>query len=453
MTTLILDWSDWDGPASGWVTLTRRTWRRDPDTYQVPWQVSLRVEGRAVVDAQDAAGEVVSIRWAPDGVSSRLEHVLVPDDGEHLAHLLERVDPSTLEPLPETMPSATELVARAESLVTRIESGEFAGAAGVGVESITDGDGDGVATVALSDGSTSSLPLPRGPEGERGPQGEPGPQGERGQTGPAGVQGETGPAGPRGETGEAGPRGVQGEPGPRGETGPAGPAGATGPQGPQGVKGDTGAASTVPGPTGPTGPAGPVGPAGPQGPQGVKGDPGAPGVVSSASSYVIVGPGRPDQPATTGGVITGSEPVGAEYRSQDGAGVGAFVWMKRPGNKWVVMSGEYTRQIGNGNGATYHEDGSAYLGDLRLGFTPGLVYIALGMSASVDSGKHLILPGIRALMPKFSFNSYSSLPSPLREYFGNITIAGPVGQQTSREDHLWVIPIATWPAAAMGAPA
>lgn len=115
MTTLILDWSDWDGPASGWVTLTRRTWRRDPDTYQVPWQASLRVEGRTVTDVQAVAGEVVSIRWAPDGVSSRLEHVLVPDEGEHLAHLLERVDPSTLEPLPEPLPSAADLVTRAET--------------------------------------------------------------------------------------------------------------------------------------------------------------------------------------------------------------------------------------------------------------------------------------------------------------------------------------------------
>ena len=115
MTTLILDWSDWEGPASGWVTLTRRTWRRDPDTYQVPWQVSLRVEGRTVTDVRAVAGEVVSIRWAPDGVSSRLEHVLVPDDGEHLAHLLERVDPSTLEPLPEPLPSAADLVTRAET--------------------------------------------------------------------------------------------------------------------------------------------------------------------------------------------------------------------------------------------------------------------------------------------------------------------------------------------------
>ena len=341
MTTLILDWSDWEGPASGWVTLTRRTWRRDPDTYQVPWQVSLRVEGRTVTDVRAVAGEVVSIRWAPDGVSSRLEHVLVPADGEHLAHLLERVDPSTLEPLPESMPSAVELVARAESLVTRIESGEFAGAAGTdgrGVASIT-AEGE-TATVTYTDGTTATFTLPAGPQGERGPQGEPGPQGERGQTGPAGVQGETGPAGPRGETGEAGPRGVQGEPGPRGETGPAGPAGATGPQGPQGVKGDTGAASTVPGPTGPTGPAGPVGPAGPQGPQGVKGDTGAPGVVSSASSYVIVGPGRPDTPSTTDGVITGAEPVGARYESTDEAGVGARTWRKVAGNKWVVTDGD-----------------------------------------------------------------------------------------------------------------
>ena len=66
ITTLILDWSDWNGPASGWVTLTRRTWRRDPDTYRVPWQVSLRVEGRAVVDVQAVAGEVVSAT-ASDG--------------------------------------------------------------------------------------------------------------------------------------------------------------------------------------------------------------------------------------------------------------------------------------------------------------------------------------------------------------------------------------------------
>ena len=168
MTALVFDWSDWDGPATGHVVVTRRTWRRAPESLHVPWQVVVPVDGRATLDVAHVAGEAVSILWAPRGAASRTDHVLIPDGGEHLAHLLERVDPSTLEPLPEDLPSAVDLVARAEALVARIESGEFTGAAGVGVESITDQDGDGVATVKLSDGSTSSLPLPRGPRGERG---------------------------------------------------------------------------------------------------------------------------------------------------------------------------------------------------------------------------------------------------------------------------------------------
>ena len=83
----------------------------------------------------------------------------------------------------------------------------------------------------------------------------------------------------------------------------------------------------------PQGAKGDRGPIGPQGP---------PGVVSSASSYVLVGPGRPDAPSTTGGVIPSPDttPVGAEYRSTDGAQVGAFVWMKRPGGKWEVTGGD-----------------------------------------------------------------------------------------------------------------
>ena len=114
MTTLIFDWSDWDGPATGHVVVTRRTWRRAPESLHVPWQVVLPVDGRATLDVAHVAGEVVSIRWAPRGAASRTDHVLIPDSGEHLAHLLERVDPSTLEPLPEDLPSAVDLVAQAE---------------------------------------------------------------------------------------------------------------------------------------------------------------------------------------------------------------------------------------------------------------------------------------------------------------------------------------------------
>lgn len=67
--------------------------------------------------------------------------------------------------------------------------------------------------------------------------------------------------------------------------------------------------------------------------------PGPPGALSSASTFILVGPGRPDTPATTSGVITGSEPVGAEYRSTDGAGVGAWTWRKR-GTGWAVTDGD-----------------------------------------------------------------------------------------------------------------
>lgn len=114
MTTLIFDWSDWDGPASGHVVVTRRTWRRAPESLHVPWQVVVPVDGRATLDVAHVAGEAVSILWAPRRMASRTDHVLIPDGGEHLAHLLDRVDPSTLEPLPEDLPSAFDLVARAE---------------------------------------------------------------------------------------------------------------------------------------------------------------------------------------------------------------------------------------------------------------------------------------------------------------------------------------------------
>ena len=189
MATLIFDWSDWDGPASGHVVVTRRTWRRAPESLHVPWQVVVPVDGRATLDVAHVAGEVVSIRWAPQGAASREDHVLVPDGGERLAHLLDRVDPSTLEPLPEDLPSAVDLVARAEALVARIESGEFTGAAGRGVASIT---AEGAqATVTYTDGSVSTLTLPSGPAGEPGRDGVDGAPGVDGRDGRDGQDGRT----------------------------------------------------------------------------------------------------------------------------------------------------------------------------------------------------------------------------------------------------------------------
>ena len=187
-------------------------------------------------------------------------------------------------------------------------------------------------TVYMTDGSSTTVALPKGTDGKDGvdgADGQPGPVGERGPIGPIGPQGPQGERGPKGDTGETGPIGPQGIPGERGATGERGPAGATGPKGdtgprgpigpqgepgpagadcvmtfedlteeqreslrgPQGIQGERGAdgkpgkdgvdgADGTPGKDGANGepgPAGPEGPVGPRGPAGEKGDTGDPG--------------------------------------------------------------------------------------------------------------------------------------------------------------------------------
>lgn len=64
------------------------------------------------------------------------------------------------------------------------------------------------------------------------------------------------------------------------------------------------------------------------------------GTGASGTSYMIFGPGRPDRPSSTNGSIVGTEPVGTEYRSEDGAQVNAWVWRKRAGDVWEVVDGD-----------------------------------------------------------------------------------------------------------------
>lgn len=54
---------------------------------------------------------------------------------------------------------------------------------------------------------------------------------------------------------------------------------------------------------------------------------------------MLVGPGRPDKPGTTDGLIKGNEANGFLYVSTDGAGVGAQQWQKTAG-KWVCIKGD-----------------------------------------------------------------------------------------------------------------
>lgn len=56
------------------------------------------------------------------------------------------------------------------------------------------------------------------------------------------------------------------------------------------------------------------------------------------TSNALIGPGRPDKPETTGGVIKGTEHYGMMYQSTDGAGVGAYLW-QRVNGKWIVVYG------------------------------------------------------------------------------------------------------------------
>lgn len=59
----------------------------------------------------------------------------------------------------------------------------------------------------------------------------------------------------------------------------------------------------------------------------------------SSDSTIITGNGRPDKPDTTDGKITGREPNGAFYSSTNGAGVGAYLWLKQK-NNWTVISAD-----------------------------------------------------------------------------------------------------------------
>lgn len=142
--------------------------------------------------------------------------------------------------------------------------------------------------------------------------------------------------GERGEPGPKGDPGLNGLPGPKGDDGQPGPAGANARE-----PVFTATATALGEDSQPT-----VGLSGTYPDLAIsfgipRGKTGAPGTGGGSGSHPLLlsGPGRPDAPTTTGGAITGSEAVGTEYRSIDGAGVGAWVWMKRP-TGWVVTDGD-----------------------------------------------------------------------------------------------------------------
>ena len=178
---------------------------------------------------------------------------------------------------------------------TTITANYEGGQDGRGIKSIvgTVGPTGTNVVVTLTDDTTQTFFVERGPQGPQGITGEQGPTGETGATGPQGEQGPQGIQGVQGPAGQDGQNGTNGtdgfspiatvtqtaagavieitdangtteallEHGPQGPQGPQGETGAQGPQGPQGIQGIQGE----------TGATGPQGPAGPQGPQGLPG--------------------------------------------------------------------------------------------------------------------------------------------------------------------------------------
>lgn len=135
----------------------------------------------------------------------------------------------------------------------------------------------------------------------------------------------------------------------------------------------------------------------PAGAPGAKGDPGPPGAVPTAASMLIVGPGRPDQRATTGGLITGSEPVGAEYRSTDGAYVGAWAWQKVGASTWMVtVSDAPPRKIDFVDGTVVSlRNSSSHTTIKRVGTDVALSVANITASGSISAWQKDIPTGFR----------------------------------------------------------
>ena len=183
-------------------------------------------------------------------------------------------------------------------------------------------------------------------------------------------------------------------------------------------------------------------------PKGEKGDPGAGG--GGASDYLVVGPGRPDAPTTTGmtSAALAALPVGCEYRSTDGAGTGAWVWQKRP-TGWVVISGD-TGWVDVSLLCFIHETG-AYVtesGRVYMRMTTEATEVRFGyFPPPASSGQSLRVPPLKAWLPAWSFNSGRQLPVGVHEYFGDIALKAYTSNWMSPDaDSYWRLPRSTnWP--------
>jgi len=136
---------------------------------------------------------------------------------------------------------------------------------------------------------------------------------------------------------------------------------------------------------------------------------------TSVVGGTIYGPGRPDIVATTEGIVTGTEMVGTTYISTDGAGVGAWVWRKRPDKKWEVTDGD-TGIRGNmtelaQNGAILDGHGG---GVTRLSRSGNLVTLVLAVRVLEWVGGNAFMtipPGFQSASTIYANAGYSGDPA------------------------------------------
>lgn len=219
----------------------------------------------------------------------------------------------------------------------------------------------------------------------------------------------------------------------------------------------------------------PAGPAGKPGAQGDKGDPGAQGEAGptgakgepgNPGALVLVGVGRPDIPSTLSPenrTAVASALVGATFTSTDGAGTGAWAWVKTP-TGWQVTYGDtgwwnVTGLITLPAGASWAEARSG----LFLRRELGQIHLSLmGLSVTSTGVRKIYqLPtGFRIIKNLTDRASIPLMDDAGRTFVGKVTfwdgihIEVKTGTAGQRHDAVFALPARdSWPTSLPGAPA
>lgn len=214
------------------------------------------------------------------------------------------------------------------------------------------------------------------------------------------------------------------------------------------------------GEVGAQGPAGERGPAGATGPAGPKGEPGNP------AALVLVGAGRPDTPSTLSPenqTAVANALVGATFTSTDGAGTGAWAWVKTP-TGWEVTYGDtgwrnVTGLIALPAGASWVEARSGLFIRRELGQIH-LSLMGLNVTSTGNRNIYQLPTGFRAHKNLTDSASVPLMDDAGRTFVGKVTFWDGIYIQVKtntaghRHNVVFALPARdSWPATLPGSPA